>query len=278
MAPSNDRRPRRAPAPPRPTAARPATPEPAPVPPSARARAARRAARTAAQAAPAPAASPAGARERPLSEVAEEALRQALCAAGRRLYDRDLIGAGEGNLSARLGEGAFLVTPSGVSKGSLQPGDLLVVDAEGRVLSGHGRPSTELAMHLAAYAARPDAAAAVHAHPLTAVAITVAGAGWPGHLVPEAAVTLGQVAVAPFAVPGTPEVPASLAPFLPGHDVLLLERHGALCLGGTVTEAVDRMETLERVARVAVLARAVGSCRPLQPEQVAAVLRAAGKA
>jgi L-fuculose-phosphate aldolase len=209
--------------------------------------------------------------------VTDEALRHALCAAGRRLHERDLIGAAEGNLTARRADGTFLVTPSGVSKGSLTPGDLLVVDVEGRLESGHGRPSSELAMHLAAYAARPEIAAAIHAHPLTAVALTVAGMAWPGDLVPEAAVTLGRVAVAPFAVPGTAGVPASLAPFLPGHEVILLSRHGALCLGGTVTEALDRMETLERVARMAVLAMLLGRCEPLPAAQVAAVLQAAGR-
>ncbi len=207
----------------------------------------------------------------------EEPLRRALCAAGRRLAERDLIGAGEGNLSVRLGGGAFLVTPSGARKGALRPGDLLVVDADGAVRAGRGRPSTELAMHLAAFAARPDARAAVHAHPLAAVAFTVAGAPWPGDLVPEAAVTLGPVAVAPFATPGTAEVPASLAPLLAGHDVLLLARHGALCLGATLEEAVDRMETLERVARIALAARLLGSCEPLPRAAVAAVLRAAGR-
>jgi len=215
--------------------------------------------------------------ERPLSEVADEALRHSLCAAGRRLFERDLIGAGEGNLSARRADGTFLVTPSGVGKGSLSPGDLLVVDGEGRVESGHGRPSTELLMHLAAYRARPEIGAAIHAHPITAVALTIAGLGWPGDLVPEAAVTLGPVAVAPFAVPGTAAVAASLAPFLPDHDVLLLSRHGALCLGATVTEAIDRMETLERVARMAALATALGRCEPLDGSLVEAVLQAAGK-
>jgi L-fuculose-phosphate aldolase len=215
--------------------------------------------------------------EAPLDVRTERALRAALCGAGRRLFEIGLIGAAEGNLSARRTDGTFLVTPSGVSKGALEPGDLLVVDARGRVLEGHGRPSTELRMHLAAYAARPELAAAIHAHPLTAVALTVAGCGWPGDLVPEAAVTLGPVAVAPFAIPGTQDVPESLAPFLPDHDVILLSRHGALCLGATVAEAVDRMETLERVARIAVTARAVGRCEPLTPGQVEAVLRAAGK-
>jgi L-fuculose-phosphate aldolase len=132
-------------------------------------------------------------------------------------------------------------------------------------------------MHLAAYAARPDAGALVHAHPITAVAFTIAGATWPGDLVPEAAVTLGPVAVAPYATPGTPEVSASLAALLPGHDVLLLSRHGALCLGRTLGEAMGRMETLERVARMALIAGALGRCEPLAPAAVDAVLRAAGR-
>ena len=212
-----------------------------------------------------------------LEDRTERALRASLCAAGRRLFEIGLIGAAEGNLSARLTDGTFLVTPSGIAKGALKPGDLLLIDARGQVLRGHGRPSTELRMHLAAYAARPELAAAVHAHPLTALALTVAEVPWPGDLVPEAAVVLGVVAVAPFAMPGTQDVPDTLAPYLAGHDVILLARHGALCLGATVAEAVDRMETLERVARIAVTARAMGRCEPLSAAQVDAVLRAAGR-
>jgi ribulose-5-phosphate 4-epimerase/fuculose-1-phosphate aldolase len=64
---------------------------------------------------------------------------------------------------------------------------------------------------------------------------------------------------------------------LPAHDVLLLARHGALTLGATVAEAVDRMETLERVARIALAARAFGACTPLAPEVVDRVLAAAGR-
>jgi L-fuculose-phosphate aldolase len=132
-------------------------------------------------------------------------------------------------------------------------------------------------MHLAAFAARPDVGAVVHAHPVTAVALTVAGVPPPNDLVPEAAVTLGEIAVAPFATPGTEEVPASLAPLLAGHDVVLLERHGALALGRTLAEAFDRMETLERVARVALAARLLGRCEPLPAAAVEKVLRAAGR-
>ncbi|HTN54236.1 MAG TPA: class II aldolase/adducin family protein [Anaeromyxobacter sp.] len=195
----------------------------------------------------------------------------------RRLHARDLVGATEGNVSARVAPGAFLVTASGVSKGHLRPADLVLVDGQGAILDGRGRPSTELRMHLAAYAARPDVGAIVHAHPVAAIAFTVAGLAPPDDLVPEAAVTLGRIGLAPFATPGTDEVPASIAPLLPGHDVILLERHGALALGRTLAEAFDRMETLERVARIAALARSLGRCEPLPPAAVDRVLVAAGR-
>ena len=216
-------------------------------------------------------------RAAPGAGAAEQRARAELVEIGRRLHARDLVGAAEGNLSVRLGPDRFLVTASGVSKGHLGPGDLVVVNGRGEVVDGGRRASTELRMHLAAYAARPDVGAVVHAHPITAVAMTVAGAPPPSDLVPEAAVTLGPIAVAPFATPGTDEVPASLARFLPDHDVLLLERHGAITLGRTLAEAFERMETLERVARVAVAARLLGSCEPLPRAAVDRVLAAAGK-
>lgn len=214
----------------------------------------------------------------PRPAPSEATLRRALVDVCRALHARDLIGAAEGNVSCRLGPGRLLVTPSGASKALLRPADLVVVDLAGAKVRGRGRPSSELRMHLAAYAARPDVAAAVHAHPLTAVALTVAGLPPPNDVMPEASVVLGAVAVAPFATPGTDEVPAALAPLLPRHDVVLLERHGALALGRSLGEALDRMETLERVARVALWARLAGRCEPLPPEVVAKVLAAAGVA
>jgi L-fuculose-phosphate aldolase len=212
-----------------------------------------------------------------MTQPTETRLRLDLVEVCRRLYDRRLIGAGEGNVSCRLGKDRFLVTPSGVGKGSLRPADLVVVDADGERIRGRGRPSTELRMHLAAYAARPDVEAVVHAHPLTAVAFTVAGVPPPNDLLPEAVLVLGRIAVAPFATPGTDEVPRSLSPFWNGHDVVLLERHGALALGRDLPQAFDRMETLERVCEVAAQARLLGACEPL-PEAAVRKVLAAGRA
>ncbi len=210
----------------------------------------------------------------PPARPPESRLRRDLVEVCRRLHDRRLLGAGEGNVSCRIGEDRLLVTPSGAAKGFLRPADLVVVDLEGRVVRGKGRPSTELAMHLAAYAARPDVEAVVHAHPLTAIAFTVAGLPPPDDLLPEAVLVLGPIGSAPFATPGTAEVPRSLAPFWKDHQVVLLERHGALALGRDLFQALDRMETLERVCEVAAKARALGRCEPLPDAAVQKVLEA----
>jgi L-fuculose-phosphate aldolase len=208
----------------------------------------------------------------------EDALRAELVSVCRKLAALDLVGAAEGNVSCRLAADELLVTPSGARKGDLGPDDLVVVGLDGALRRGRGRASTELAMHLAVFAARPDVQAVVHAHPLTAIAMTVAGAPPPNDLVPEASVVLGQVAVAPYATPGTDEVPRSLTPLLAGRHVILLERHGAIALGASLAQALDRMETLERVARIALAARLFGRCEPLPAEAVAKVLAAAGVA
>jgi L-fuculose-phosphate aldolase len=212
-----------------------------------------------------------------MATTPEARLRRDLVEVCRRLHERRLIGAGEGNVSCRLGAHRLLVTPSGANKGYLRPADLVVVDLSGQKVRGRGRPSTELLMHLAAYAARPDSGAVVHAHPLTAVAFTVAGVPPPDDLLPEAVLVLGRIAVAPFATPGTDEVPRSLAPFWNGHSVILLERHGALALGADLFQALDRMETLERVCEVAATARTLGRCEPMPRAAVEKVI-AAGRA
>lgn len=209
---------------------------------------------------------------------AEQRMRRDVVEVCRRLYARHLIGAGEGNVSCRLPEGLLLVTPSGVNKGFLRPAELVVTDLEGRTIRGRGRPSTEILMHLAAYRARPEVNAVVHAHPLTAVAFTVAGLAAPNDLLPEAVLVLGQVPVAPFSTPGTEEVPRSLEILWPGHEVILLERHGALALGADVFQAYDRIETLERVCEVALRARALGRCEPMPRDSVERVRQASPEA
>ncbi len=187
-------------------------------------------------------------------------LREALVEAGRRLAGRNLIVAAEGNLSVRLGGDLFLTTPAGGDKGDMDPGDLLVVDIDGRPReASRGRPSSEWGLHREIYLQRPDLHAVCHAHPPYALAFACARRQLPATMMPEAVVVLGgDVPVAPYATPGTAEVAASVQGPIRTHDALLLANHGAVTAGADLTTALRRMETLERVAQVALLATPLG--------------------
>jgi len=197
---------------------------------------------------------------------------------GRLLYARQLVVAGEGNLSARLDDGRFLATPAGACKGFLAPSDLLVVDALGNVAAGGpGRVSSEWALHRGIYAARPDAGAICHAHPPVATAFATAGEPLEGCLLPEAVATLGGVPLAPYATPGTAEVPQSVLGLMRDHDALLLANHGVVTVGETILAAYFKLETVERLAQVTLLARLLGGERRLSGDQVRTLLGSVGR-
>ena len=186
----------------------------------------------------------------------ERAARLAMIEVGKRLYTRQLINGGEGNLSCRLGPRRLLCTPAGANKGFLSEDQLVVTDLAGDSLHELRRPSSELLLHLACYEEREDCIAVVHAHPPHAVALTLAG----DELLPcmpEAVTGLGEVPTARYATPGTERVAEAVRPLLRKADSVLMERHGALAMGfghRALYDACDKMEMLEGVARVQLLA------------------------
>ncbi|HRJ27436.1 MAG TPA: class II aldolase/adducin family protein [Fimbriimonadaceae bacterium] len=191
-------------------------------------------------------------------------LRAQMCEIGRRLWQRGLVGAAEGNLSVRLGPRSLLCTPTGMSKGHLKPNDLVVIDLQGQPSREESRmPSSEIKLHLKIYAKRPDCVAVIHAHPPTATGFALAGEEIPDNLLPEAAMVLGSVATAPFAMPGTQEVPDSIDPLVEDHKTILLSHHGAVVMGLDLEDAYNRMETLERIARIVLTARLLGDPKPI---------------
>jgi L-fuculose-phosphate aldolase len=182
----------------------------------------------------------------------EPVLRRLLVDIGRRLARQGLIVAAEGNLSVRLGGHAFLVTPAGVAKGALRPQHLLVVDREGRCAAG--RPTSEWPLHRALYAARPDIRAVCHAHPPWATAFSVAGRDLDGSVLTETEGLLPRVPLASRAVPGSEELPETVVPWITNHDAVLLGNHGVVTVGSDLETAFGRLETVERLAQVTLLA------------------------
>jgi L-fuculose-phosphate aldolase len=192
----------------------------------------------------------------------ETALRMEMVWVCGKLEEKGLIAASDGNVSRRLGKSRLLITPSGKPKGELKPLDMLLVDLAGNVLAGKGKPSSEMRMHLLVYRERPDVEALVHAHPPMLTALTLAGIPFLAEALPEVWLTIGPVPTAPYATPTTEEVPASIAPFVEGHQAMLLERHGSLTFGRNLKEAYLRVEKLEHAAHTLFYAHQLNRAMP----------------
>lgn len=207
----------------------------------------------------------------------ERALRAEIVEVGRRMHALGFAAGSDGNLSARLGEDSFLITPSGFSKGYLHPEQILVVTLAGELQpSFHPmrrtlRPSSEMAMHLEAYRQRPDVHAVIHAHPPMGIACTVANLSLATCVLPEVIYHLGSIPTAPYATPGTPEGAASVREFVKHHDAMLLDHHGSLTLGDTLFTALMRLEWIEQAAKVMLAASAAlgGAVADLPTERIA---------
>jgi L-fuculose-phosphate aldolase len=188
-----------------------------------------------------------------LQPVANGAKEQ-MIEVGRRLWQRGMVAANDGNLSCRLGEG-FLISRSGVSKGFLFPDDIIELDSSWTKLAGSGNVSSEFQLHQAIFAAYPEVKAIVHAHPPYATAYALSEADLNDCPLEEIRIQLGVVARLPYAPAGSREVAELAAAGMAGARVGLMLRHGAVAVGVDLMEAYLRMEALEQAAKIAWLAR-----------------------
>ncbi len=212
-------------------------------------------------------------------ELRERQLREEIVRVGQLMHARGLLCGFEGNLSARLDGERLLITPSGLHKGLMREEQLLVVDLEGRVLSAATegtralRPTSELPMHLEAYRRRPDVAAVVHAHPPITVALSIAGVPMDTPLLPEVIVLLGLIPTTAYAMSSSDEGATAIRDLIAEHDALILQRHGTLTVGATLTEAFMRLETVEQNARIHFMLAQLAAERPLPAAEVRKLLR-----
>ncbi len=197
----------------------------------------------------------------------ESELRLALVECGRICYDRRLLTSNDGNLSVRLGEDHILITAAGASKGRLRLEDLIVIDlVSGMLRPGtQAVPSSETPMHREVYRQRSHVRAVIHAHPVFATALTVAGLPFPADMLPEAVVHLGHVPVTDYAQPSSPEDADAIRPLIGSHDAIILRNHGALTCGRDLEEALVHLERLEHVAEVFCRAQALGHVERMTP-------------
>lgn len=201
----------------------------------------------------------------------ESESRREIIRLGRLLHEKGFIAATDGNLSIRLNEFSLLATPTGMSKGMLTEDDLVTVDIRGRRLNGKHEVSSEIAMHLMIYRARPDVRGVVHAHPPTATGFASAGRALDEALVSEIVLSLGSVPLAEYATPGTKELCDSIEPYVDDHDAVLMANHGVVTFGADLLTAYMHMETVEHYAKISLVAHQLGTQHPLSEERVSAL-------
>ena len=182
----------------------------------------------------------------------EQFARSKLTEVCKLLYDRNLTVSAGGNMSLRLNEKEFIITPSGRNKGLLRPEDMVLMNLKGKKLSD-GKPSMEKGFHTALFNANPETASVIHCHPLYCTALAVKGEKIKSTLTPEGVILLGEVPTIGYFTPGSKKLVDAVAEHS-SCKAMLMERHGAITQGRTLEEAFNRMEELEFQAKLQMLA------------------------
>lgn len=204
----------------------------------------------------------------------ESRAREQICALGKSLFDRGLTFGSAGNLSVRLDDG-WLMTPTNVSLGGLDPATLSKVDAEGNLLSG-AKPTKESFLHLSMYSQRPAAGAIVHLHSTHSVGVSLLADVDPDEPIPPITayyvMRIGKLALLPYYAPGDLALAGAVREVAARHHAVLLANHGPVVAGADLETAVYATEELEETAKLYLMLRGE-KLRLLTPDQVEALRR-----
>jgi len=188
--------------------------------------------------------------------VFEEAKRS-LVEYGRRLLESNMVGGTAGNLSVRIEQELFAITPSGVPYNELTPDDVPILDMTGHVVEGNRKPSIEFRMHLEIYRNFSDVRAVVHAHPIYCGVLSILRLPLPA-LSETMLMYCMFVPVSEYANSGTEQLAKNVVSAMRQSRAVIMANHGLVCAGGSLKEAFDMCETIERTAKMYVLALSTG--------------------
>ncbi len=185
-------------------------------------------------------------------------LREQICLLAKSMFDRGLTGGSTGNISARTSDGGLFVSPTGTSFGSLDPGRLSHLDAQGTLIGGD-KPTKEMPLHSAFYDTRSTAGAVVHLHSCHSVALSlmpdINEDNFLPPLTPYGIIKLGKVKLLPFFLPGDPAMGEAVRGLAGKRSAVMLANHGPVVAGKDVEAACSAIEELEDTARLAMMTR-----------------------
>lgn len=189
----------------------------------------------------------------------DQQAKQWILEIGKRMYDKGYVSSNDGNITVMTDDGYIWATPTGVSKGHMNEEMLLKMDKDGNIVEGTYKPTSEIKMHLRVFKENPEVKAVTHAHPPFATAFAICHKPIDKPYLIEAVIGLGTIPCAPYAVPGTEEVPDSVAPYCNDYNGCLLANHGLLTWGNSIEQAFFRLESAEMVAKTYSIVPSIGT-------------------
>ena len=203
--------------------------------------------------------------------TAENKIRDEIVRVGASLFNRGLTAGSSGNISVRLPDGGWLMTPTNASLGNLDPTRLAHFDATGRHISGD-TPTKEASLHFVMYGERANAGAVVHLHSTHATAVSILRDVDPADVMPALTayyiMRVGRLPLVPYFAPGDPDLAHAVRAMAGKHHALLLANHGPVVAGSSLADAQYATEELEETARLFLLLQ-THALRTLTPDQVA---------
>lgn len=196
----------------------------------------------------------------------EEEMRLEIVKTGKKMYDKGLIVANEGNISVKISENEILITPRGKCKGELKIDDIVRVNINQKKGEIKNKVSSEYRMHLEVYKRVKKIRAVIHAHPPFATAFACARISLSEKILPEALIFLKKIPLARYATPGTIDVALSIREWINKYPVILLSNHGVLSTGENLKEVFFNLERVEHLAKINWICRDLDGAVELKSE------------
>jgi len=201
-----------------------------------------------------------------------ESEKKQVIEAAQEMERKGLAVGTAGNISLRLkdpgGRELLAITPSGRYYDSLKVGDIVVVDFSGQKVEGELKATIEMVMHIEVHKARKKINAVVHAHPPFCSAIAVAGMDIPPLIDEQVILIGGEIKVAQYGFPGTPDLAKNVVSALGPRNAVILANHGVLSVGRDMREALTICGLAEEMAKIYVSALSLGKVNQLPAEAV----------
>lgn len=199
------------------------------------------------------------AEDRAAPSRSRQEVAQAVLETAQAMYAKGLVEGTAGNVSGRVGDGTFCLTPSSLGYEAMRTSDLIFVDAGGDVMAGDGHPSSEKALHLACYRQWSEVGGVVHCHPLYASMFAVARQAIPAAIEEVVIYIGGDVEVCDYHLTGSDELGEAVAAALGRRSAVLMANHGLVTVGRDPADALHAALVVERTAHIVWGARLLGT-------------------